>query len=1121
MAQVHQPPEKVKASSLLESMLETLLPGLSPDASDDIAAKLQSRNVEDLLMHFPMESMKDMAEGQAPDASVHLTSTLSRAASDADGFLLGGGKLERLQWEQQQQQNETAAKTLQKVMAMTPPFSNGTAATAASKEQDILVEGKVDQMFASSKVGNDTMDLNQQPPNSLSHLISWSVGTQMGYRNHTIPFPARHPIHPDFEDMHWPTLDDRAFWDSGMGSTDLSGSPSRGGLAGFANQTQRSLSSKQGNVSIDKDQMFMDLLDEKEEVFKELLDDGDDDIASSPIDISQTTKIIVLADGHGGVGAARFFVPRIRVAMHDLMRSRDWNFSIPSHQEEFRTKSHEIFRTVDSEYVADKMASYRRWRNEIVLTTQDYSFDGDHASRKQKMTRPPDDGCTMVVTVLHGNYVVNLNVGDSRTVLASRPGLTPVRKESYDDWEDDFFAKRKEDMLAADTESSGNDRDDAESQDSDSAIGSIKRRSSFQSLTEDAKSATHPMSLSNLLSSSQPSSSSSSSPQSKTFPPNPATTWPSLPLGIGKELEWRIDFASEDHNMTHPAKVWHIHKKGGRFINPDGTPRPLLDPCTPPEKRNHEPYNELKGARINRPPSETVRSYGISHRRTLNLTATLGDVLFKVEPPVMSADPDVTFTRLEEDRDYVLVMATDGVWDHLRSRFLIRLDQEGVEAVTRIVRQYEGLMSMDEDPSSLASAILSEAILSSEAIGNATIESDRVARLREELANLPASVVKAFLANLLGLVKQGMVGDGIVTVEGDDVQNAMVLSVVTAAVDAAVREMMMMVIPPPGGQGSVSAAATSSSPLMFPEDAALEPDIDERDPEQLTRIESPIPRRGAAAKDVIADQMLEDATPNQASPLSNIVDGAPLSSAVDELASVASNTTVARVPEAIIPSPTPSPTPSCSSTSSSVSSSSTAVSPAGPSLTERLALAAISLVQREAPPVQIHRSPSGANWQPFAEASGSSPQIGGGLRTSSLRRHPSHPTLNTSDPALTSLAQLSMKMLESPDVMTPPELHAFNNPPPPPRQDSQPWIGRGNSPPNPGRLFYQGQQRYDDATAFVVSIMSRATGEALRMGGEVGTRGREGRTSAGGVFVKTGQMGGEGGSEMDLDNPDV
>ncbi|KAJ3218149.1 hypothetical protein HDU67_006553 [Dinochytrium kinnereticum] len=791
--------------------------------------------------------------------------------------------------------------------------------------------------------------LSTSNPNTLSHRISWSVASERGYRNLVSPYPVRHPIHTEIEDMHWPTLQERTPWESGL--------LGRGDDYGLV------------------------AMDDREDGLKEFLDDLEEGRPfTSSVDISQTTRIMVLADGHGGVGAARFFVPRIRSAMQDLMQSKEWDFHLPLDQQEFRQKSRDIFLDLDAEYVAEKVASYRRWRHDILLNTQDGAFDGDNPSRKHKMTRPPDDGCTLVVTLLHGGFVVNLNVGDSRTVLASRPALVGgeggegvmggkgssevrgregleegVREEEEEDEEDGSFV----------SECSGEVHPMVVS----SLLKSPSPPPSASSSFAAAAHVSQPLASSSSSSSYPPSSFHHSNPpassSSASFTPTPS--WPADLSDLSPDLEWRIDFASSDHNMTHPGKVWSIHSRGGRFINPDGTPRLVLDALVPPEARGYEPYHELRGARIHRPPNDTVRSAGISHRRTLNLTATMGDVLFKVDPPVLTPEPDVTFLLLDPSRDYTLVMATDGVWDHLRSQFRLTLRETPPPS---------------DDPA-VPTPVVSHLLPSSSALSAFLLGPDAtVFGLREDVCALPESVLEAFGGRLTG-PWGGEAADPVVLVEGDDIQNAMVVSVVTAAVDAAVRESTSPrgVGGSSGGFGETMAigkAERLDSLRTVPGEEEME-GIEVEGGSVEGVIESPFPRRSVIIE--------TDCPPPP---------------------SCTSTTTTTPAP-----TPIPSPTPS---TTSSVSSSSTAVSPAGPTLADRLAGAAASLVQREIP---AGRREAGGGFF-----------VGGG------------------------------RSAESPEALTEEEA-------------GEVFLGRrgggkvGGGLGGAEGLFHQGQQRYDDATAFV------------------------------------------------------
>lgn len=43
----------------------------------------------------------------------------------------------------------------------------------------------------------------------------------------------------------------------------------------------------------------------------------------------------------------------------------------------------------------------------------------------------------------------------------------------------------------------------------------------------------------------------------------------------------------------------------------------------------------------------------------------MGDLLFKIYPPVLTCAPDISFIKLERDSEHILIVASDGMWDHL------------------------------------------------------------------------------------------------------------------------------------------------------------------------------------------------------------------------------------------------------------------------------------------------------------------------------------------------------------------------------------------------------------------------------------------------------------------------
>ncbi|KAJ3099365.1 Protein phosphatase 1D [Phlyctochytrium planicorne] len=454
---------------------------------------------------------------------------------------------------------------------------------------------------------------------SLGHHLTWSVATEKGYRRilnmnsvslaaSTSPTTAngypRHPIHSDLEDVHWPPAvadvpDLLAAWSNPSASfSPTSSVPTL--ITGESEEVRRVRSrSDIGNGRVEVGLRTSSSESELRRIGggKEkkalpdgaaIVEEGKGGVVKSMVEtLSGTTRLFLLADGHGGVSAARFFVPRVRDTLLELMTSRLWDFSVEKDRLDFTEEAGTLFKILDTEYCAIQVAAYRRWVDAGSV----------HGSR------PADDGCTMVVVVVHGGHAVCLNVGDSRAVIVSR-------------------------------EEKGN---------KDAGL-----KVNFEQAGK-----------------------------------------PALEMGS----RWTAVFSTDDHNMAHPGKVWDIHRSGGHFINPNGTLKHVV--VNPPEERRYQPYDELNGARIYRHPTDAVRAVGVSHKRTLNLTATMGDLLFKIEPSVLSPVPDVRFVSLEADKEYVILLATDGVWDHLRTQG--SQDEQNLVAAYVVASAIESMTGEEND----------------------------------------------------------------------------------------------------------------------------------------------------------------------------------------------------------------------------------------------------------------------------------------------------------------------------------------------------------------------------------------------------------------------------------------
>ena len=146
--------------------------------------------------------------------------------------------------------------------------------------------------------------------------------------------------------------------------------------------------------------------------------------------------ILILADGHGGVGAPTFFVNRLKELVKPVLTSREWDFDEVEDRNEFSNTVRTLYSSMDDEYVNSKKLEYLTWREAVAsessaslvppATTQPAGSSsaapppGSAASKK-----PVDDGCTLILNCVYNGYVVNVNVGDSRTVLGRQPRPLP------------------------------------------------------------------------------------------------------------------------------------------------------------------------------------------------------------------------------------------------------------------------------------------------------------------------------------------------------------------------------------------------------------------------------------------------------------------------------------------------------------------------------------------------------------------------------------------------------------------------------------------------------------------------------------------------------------------------
>jgi serine/threonine protein phosphatase PrpC len=257
----------------------------------------------------------------------------------------------------------------------------------------------------------------------------------------------------------------------------------------------------------------------------------------------KTIKMYILADGHGGHEAPQIFLARACASCFKVMEDKDWNLSKSDHQEQLKKLLTDTYMALDEQFCAEKVKEY-----------EEYNKNGKQGRK------PVDDGCTLIVNIVYDGHLINVNTGDSRTVMGSK------REKSH------FLHK--------------------------------------------------------------------------------------------KTVEFSPVFSSLDQSPDHPEKAYTVSHNGGIFLSSGGIPRkrPNIEPF---EKRGMVTYPELIGTRIYRPSNKRIEELGINHLMTLNMGGSMGDLLFKIEPPVISCRPDVSIVKFDESVDNIILIATDGIWDHL------------------------------------------------------------------------------------------------------------------------------------------------------------------------------------------------------------------------------------------------------------------------------------------------------------------------------------------------------------------------------------------------------------------------------------------------------------------------
>jgi serine/threonine protein phosphatase PrpC len=120
-------------------------------------------------------------------------------------------------------------------------------------------------------------------------------------------------------------------------------------------------------------------------------------------------RLFILADGHGGSGCSEYFVRKTPIAVNAICQNYDIHqLDTPGIQQSLQDNIKVMIQNLDDQYLALK-------RQQIHSRT---SLD-EHID---------NDGCTLILNIFLGEWLINVNVGDSRTILVSAPEPTLNRQ---------------------------------------------------------------------------------------------------------------------------------------------------------------------------------------------------------------------------------------------------------------------------------------------------------------------------------------------------------------------------------------------------------------------------------------------------------------------------------------------------------------------------------------------------------------------------------------------------------------------------------------------------------------------------------------------------------------------
>lgn len=132
-------------------------------------------------------------------------------------------------------------------------------------------------------------------------------------------------------------------------------------------------------------------------------------------DIVRDSKVVgrmfIIADGHGGPGCSEYFVRNTPAAVQALCDNYE-DLADEKIQQQFTEDIKKMVQQLDETYLKIKRAQLYN------DDAQDEHID--------------NDGCTLIINVFLGEWLVNVNVGDSRSIVISAPEPSKVAPSSIE-----------------------------------------------------------------------------------------------------------------------------------------------------------------------------------------------------------------------------------------------------------------------------------------------------------------------------------------------------------------------------------------------------------------------------------------------------------------------------------------------------------------------------------------------------------------------------------------------------------------------------------------------------------------------------------------------------------------